>query len=469
VLRVTDPPNVIVFFTDQQRWDTAGVYGNPLSLTPHLDSMARRGTLFEYAFTPQPVCGPARTALQTGLYPSAVGCYRNGIPLPRDATTMAHRFGAAGYHTAYIGKWHLASRDPVPPEDRGGYQTWLAANRLEWTSHPYDTRLFDDDGKEVRLPGYRTDALIDAAIRHIDRMADSPFFLFLSLLEPHHQNDIDQYVAPARYEELYGRGWCPGDLETLVGSARQHLPGYLGMVKRIDEGLGRLLDALYSQGILDNTIVLFTSDHGCHFRTRNHEYKRSCHEASIRIPMVAQGPYFDSRGVVSELVTLLDVPTMLAAAAGIEPPPGAVGRHLDAGEAQNRLRGGLRVPGAETEGILIQITEEEIGRALRTRRWKYAVAAPDADPRQTGSASCYYERHLYDLEADPWELRNLIAEPAYETVRDQLRAELLTRMAAVGEGHVRIGRWHEADPDAAADHHKQHELGSLKGAHLCDG
>jgi choline-sulfatase len=84
---------------------------------------------------------------------------------------MAHCFGAAGYQTAYIGKWHLASRDPVPPEERGGYQTWLAANRLEWTSHPYDTRLFDGDGQEIRLPGYRTDALIDAAIRHIDGVA----------------------------------------------------------------------------------------------------------------------------------------------------------------------------------------------------------------------------------------------------------------------------------------------------------
>jgi arylsulfatase A-like enzyme len=419
--------------------------------------------LFEYAFTPQPVCGPARAALQTGLYPSAVGCYRNGVPLPRDATTIAGRFGAAGYHTAYIGKWHLASRDPVPPDERGGYQTWLAANRLEWTSHPYDTRLFDNDGQEVRLPGYRTDALIDAAIRHIDRAAGSPFFVFLSLLEPHHQNDVDQYVAPAGYEELYGHGWCPDDLRTLVGSSRQHLPGYLGMVKRIDEGLGRLLDALHSRGLDEDTIVLYASDHGCHFRTRNHEYKRSCHEASIRIPMAAQGPYFDGRGVVSELVTLLDVPTMLADAAGIELPSGVAGRRLAGGEAQNSLCGGPSVPGAHDEGILIQITEEEVGRALRTRRWKYAVTAPDADTQRTGSASRYYERHLYDLEADPWELRNLIADPAYDATRARLRAELLARMAAAGEGRVQIGRWNEPGP--GHEQHDDHGLESLEGTH----
>lgn len=103
---------------------------------------------------------------------------------------------------------------------------------------------------------------------------------------------------------------------------------------------------------------------------------------------------------------------------------------------RNLLAGGPQLPGAETEGIMIQITEEEVGRALRTRRWNYAVAAPDADPRQTGSASRYYERYLYDLEADPWELRNLIAEPGYDAVREQLRAELAARMAAADEGGI---------------------------------
>lgn len=443
-MTVAGRPNVIVFFTDQQRWDTAGGYGNPLGLTPTFDRIARRGTFFEYAFTPQPLCVPARAALQTGRYPSSVGCYRNGIPLPSDATTMAQCFAAAGYDTAYIGKWHLASADPVPLAERGGYQRWLAANRLEWTSRPYDTRLFDDAGREVRLPGYRTDALVDAAIRYVDAAAERPFFLFLSLLEPHHQNDVDRYVAPAGYEDNYANAWVPPDLEELVGSSRQHLGGYLGAIRRIDEGLGRLLDALRSLDILDDTIILYTSDHGCHFRTRNHEYKRSCHEASIRIPMAAQGPYFDDRGVVSQLVTLLDVPTMLADAAGVELPADVVGRRLGTGERRNALVGGVAGPGAETESILVQITEEEVGRAIRTRRWKYAVTAVDVDPRRAGAAERYFERHLYDLEQDPHELRNLISDPAYGSVRADLRHMLLARMELAGEGHVTIGQWQEA-------------------------
>ena len=102
-------PNVIVFFTDQQRWDTTGVHGCPLDLTPNFDRLARAGTDVHYAITPQPVCGPARSCLQTGQYATTTGCHRNGIPLRQDSRTLAHCFGDAGYDTGYIGKWHLAS------------------------------------------------------------------------------------------------------------------------------------------------------------------------------------------------------------------------------------------------------------------------------------------------------------------------------------------------------------------------
>ena len=97
-------PNVVVFFTDQQRWDTTGLHGNPMELTPNLDRLARSHTHVAHSFTCQPVCGPARSCLQTGLYATTTGCYRNAIPLPDDARTLAHHFGDAGYDTGYIGK-----------------------------------------------------------------------------------------------------------------------------------------------------------------------------------------------------------------------------------------------------------------------------------------------------------------------------------------------------------------------------
>ncbi|MEZ4639385.1 MAG: sulfatase-like hydrolase/transferase [Caldilineaceae bacterium] len=255
-------PNVIVFFTDQQRWDTTGVHGNPLELTPNFDRMAQSGTHVYNSFTVQPVCGPARSCLQTGLYATQTGSFRNGIPLSADLRTMAHHFKDAGYTTGYIGKWHLADNDSagaVSEEQRGGYDYWLASNLLEFTSDAYDMVMYDNDGNAVKMPGYRVDAQTDAVIRYVDAHQDEPFFLFVSYIEPHHQNHVDDYPPPDGYRERYTGRWTPADLAALGGSTQAHLGGYFGMVKRLDEALGRLFDALKSLEMDKNTIVLFTS------------------------------------------------------------------------------------------------------------------------------------------------------------------------------------------------------------------
>src|SRR5690242_7392210 len=135
--RAQTSPNVVVFFTDQPRWDASGLHGNPLDLMPNFDRLARGGTHVANFFTCQPVCGPARSCLQTGQYATTTGCWRNGIPLRPAARTLAHHFGAAGYATGYIGKWHLAANEPVPHDERGGYDYWLGANAIEMTSEPY--------------------------------------------------------------------------------------------------------------------------------------------------------------------------------------------------------------------------------------------------------------------------------------------------------------------------------------------
>jgi arylsulfatase A-like enzyme len=422
-------PNVIVFFTDQQRWDTTGVHGNPLDLTPNFDAMAQRGTHVAAAFTPQPVCGPARSVMQTGMYATETGCYRNGIALPTDVPTLATSFREAGYATGYIGKWHLAGAEPVPPEQRGGYEYWLASNALEFTSDAYRCETYDDTGTLVRLPGYRVDALTDAAIRFVDERKDRPFFLFLSFLEPHHQNHRDDYPAPEVYRQRYTGRWVPPDLAALGGSAPQHLGGYYGMVRRLDEALGRLLDSLRSLDLLDNTIVVFTSDHGCHFKTRNSEYKRSCHESSIRVPMAIQGPGFDGGGRLRQLVSLIDLPPTLLDAARIDRPPTMRGRSI-----LPLLRGGTDWP----EEVFIQISESQVGRAVRTQRWKYGVTAPDADGVRDSGARRYVEQYLYDLEADPYELTNLIGLASHAETSAVLRQRLLRRMGMAGEPPAEI-------------------------------
>ena len=419
-------PNIIVFFTDQQRWDTTGVHGNPLNLTPNFDRMARQGTHFATAISPQPVCGPCRSVMQTGMYATQNGCFTNGIPLGPSHRTIAECFNNAGYETGYIGKWHLANHEsfgPVIQEERGGYKYWFGANLLEFVSDAYDTRLYDNENNEHRLPGYRVDALTDAAIRYVDSVKDQPFFLFLSFLEPHHQNHIDAYPAPDGYEENYYGRWLPPDLQELGGSSRLHLPGYYGMVKRLDEALGRLLDALKSMGIQDNTVILFTSDHGNHFKTRNGEYKRSCHESSVHVPMAAIGPGFTGGGEIRQPVSLVDVPPTLLDVAGIKLPDQMQGRSV-LPLIRNRAS-------EWPEEAFIQISESQVGRALRTSRWKYCVTAPAADPDNDPAADVYEEQFLYDLQTDPYELHNLISYRSHATIAGELRERLLQRIAEV--------------------------------------
>ena len=443
-MATTERPNVIVFFTDQQRWDSTGVHGNPLELTPNFDRIAREGTHLARSFTCQPVCGPARACLQTGLYPTTTGVFRNGIPLPEGTKTLADHFGAAGYATGYIGKWHLAAEEPVTQPKRGGYDYWLAANALEFTSDAYDAVLYDGDNQRVKLPGYRVDALTDAAIRFIDDRQDVPFFLFLSFLEPHHQNHRDDYPAPTGYAERYTGRWTPPDLAALIGTAPQQLGGYWGMVKRLDEAFGRLLDALTSLGLREKTIVLFTADHGCHFKTRNAEYKRSCHDASIRVPTALTGPGFDGGGHVAAPVSLIDLPPTLLDAAGLPVPPEMQGHSALPLVRGTSNSGGH--PGDWPGEVLIQISEAQVGRAIRTPRWAYSVVAPDANSREDAGADHYVEEYLYDLAADPYELTNLLGLASHQEVAATLRERLIRRMVEAGEAAPTI----EAAPERAS-------------------
>lgn len=427
-------PNVIVFFTDQQRWDTSGLHGNPLQLMPNFDRMAMEGTHFYNTFTCQPVCGPARSCLQTGRFATETGVYKNGLPLDPSDVTLAKLFNEAGYKTAYVGKWHLSGvkghfnmgDEPVPKHLRGGYEYWLGAELMESVSEAYETYLFDNDNKRVFLPGYRVDAVTDAAIDYVkNRDNESPFFLFLSLLEPHYQNTTDYFPPPTGYRENFTGRWTPPDLAALKGSAFQHLGGYYGMVKRIDEAFGRMLDAVKSMGLDDDTIILFTSDHGCHFKTRNNEYKRSCHESSIRIPAAASGPGFRGGGRVEGLASLLDFTPTLLEACNIPVPEEMQGHSL--------MPMVTRESDSVQDSVFIQISESQVGRSIRTKRWKYSVRAEAADSYADMDADTYTEDFLYDLETDPYELNNLIGYTSHEKVAELLRKKLIDRMVAAGE------------------------------------
>lgn len=449
-------PNIIFFFSDQQRWDTAGCYGQPLDITPHLDALAAEGVKFQNAYTCQPVCGPARACLQTGKYATTLGCYRNNIALPSNEKTIAHYLNEAGYRTGYVGKWHLASTGSdshekleapveyiqrgIPKERRGGYKDfWIASDVLEDTSHGYGGYLFDENNEKVTFTGYRTDAVTDFALSYVETWEkDEPHFLFISHIEPHHQNDRNHFEGPIGSREKFADFVAPKDLEEAPGewgsNWKTEYPDYLGCCHQLDKNLGRLMECLKEKGLADDTIVIYTSDHGSHFKTRTVEYKRSCHDASIHIPLVIRSgknteSAFKGGKCENALVSLIDLPPTILRMAGCAVPDTMQGRAIQEIE---EIRQGQRDETWQKE-VFLQISESQVGRCIRTQKYKYSVRAYDKNSWLDAKAEEYREEYLYDLEKDPHELHNLVSHPDYESVREQLRTQLIQKMVSVGE------------------------------------
>ena len=434
------PSNIIFYFTDQQRWDTCGCFGQPLDITPNLDALAREGVKFDNAFSPQPVCGPCRALFQTGKWPTETGCFRNNIMLPANVKTLGSYIEEAGYETAYIGKWHLASdgeleKPPtidhtvtaIPRELRGGYTGfWRTADVLEFTSHGYDGFVFDENDQRVDFKGYRADCINDMALEFFDRYdGQKPFFMTVSQIEPHHQNDRRHYEGPEGSKEKFKNFILPEDLKALGGNAAEEYPDYLGQCASLDENLGRLMDKLKEKGLYDNTVILFASDHGSHFLTRNRDehlngyddYKRSCHDACLHVPLVIAGGPFRGGRVVEELVSTASLPKTILALAGVDVGDAMIGENLlDVVEKKDHNR---------PNEIFAQISESRVGRCIRSARYTYSVYAPGVNGGEAAAADLYADDFLYDMEKDPHQLNNVAADPAYAGVKAELRDRLL--------------------------------------------
>lgn len=425
-------PNIIFYFSDQQRWDTVNE-----ELTPNLMQLADEGVLFENSYTCQPVCGPARACLQTGVYATQNKCYWNGVPLPKAIKPLAAYFNEAGYETAYVGKWHLASdripgvglhceKTAVPREYQGEYKDfWRAADVLEFTSHGYDGYVFDADGNQLDFKGYRADCINDFALEYIEKKtSNQPFFLFVSQLEPHHQNDRHCYEGPKETVAKYRDYPLPEDLTFLKGDYKEMYPDYLAAINRLDENVGRLIAKLKEKGLYENTVIIYTSDHGSHFKTRNLEYKRTCHDSATHTPLIIRGGAFRGGEREKRLVSLIDLPATLLDIAGISIPESYMGKSL-----QKQLAG----QECKRDCVFIQISESQCGRAIRTERYKYAVRALSPSGYTVHSASVYFEDYLYDLECDPIEKNNLIRDRKYKEIRAKLRDMLMREMVSAGE------------------------------------
>jgi arylsulfatase A-like enzyme len=434
-------PNVIVYIADQFRMDFIGANGNPTTKTPNLDAMAARGTNFTGAVCNQPVCSPSRSVLLTGRYASETGVMRNAHPIHPELPTLATELHKAGYSTNMIGKWHLApgteaeggGRGFVQPKFRSGFMDlWEGANEFEWTTHPYEGTIFDGNGKTIEFKDeYRVDFVTDRAERFLRQKQDKPFLLYLSQLEPHFQNDEKRFVGPNGSKERFHDPFVPNDLKPFPGDWQSQLPDYYGCVESIDKSVGRLNQVLEELGMAENTIFVFTSDHGCHFMTRNEEYKRSPHNSSIRIPLVVQGPGFNNALTVPEIVGNINVMPTLLDAAGVTVPGSVKGRSFvplmrDAAARQ-----------AWPNKELIQISESMSARAIRTKEWSYCVIAADGR-RDNDSPAKYVEYQMYSEAADPFELVNLAGRKEFRDEAAVLRGELKGLMHAAGEPDAEI-------------------------------
>jgi arylsulfatase A-like enzyme len=435
------PPNIILYLADQFRWDFVGANGrNSSTHTPNIDALASNGKNFTHTVTNQPVCAPARSVLFTSRYATETGVWHNGLELHKSLPTLAGELRKAGYTANLIGKWHLAlekpaeggSPGPVKAEDRGGFlDLWEGANAIENVSHPYEGTIWDRDNQPITYKDeYRVDFLTDRTERFLRQKQDKPFFLFISQLEPHQQNDMGQPIAPKGAAARFLNANVPEDLRALPGIWQAQLPDYYGCIEAIDNSVGRVRKILEEEHLADNTIFVFISDHGCHFGTRNAEYKRSTHNSSLRVPLIINGPGFRGNQQIPEIVGLIDIAPTLLEAAGVPVPPTWKGHSilplLDGPEARQNW------PNQQ----LIQISESMTGRAIRTPDWTYCIA--DVSGAKASAAKTYTEYQIYDQRADPNELVNLAGRKEYRVKADELREQLKNLMIAAGEPEPEI-------------------------------
>ncbi|MFI3229441.1 MAG: sulfatase-like hydrolase/transferase [Bacillota bacterium] len=430
-------PNIIFYFSDQQRADTITE-----ELTPNLCALAGEGIKYDNNFTCQPVCGPARACIQTGVYGTENGCHINGIAVKNidNNPLLAEIFKENGYNTAYVGKWHLATdkfkmggvnveTTAIPPVRRKGYDFWRAADVLEFTSHGYDGYVFDENGNKCDFKGYRADCINDYALEFLDKTdKNQPFFMFVSQIEPHQQNDRNCYEGYKPTVESYKNHPIPDDLNFLRGNYNKHYPDYLSQVNRLDYNVGKLVAKLEELGIADNTIILYTSDHGCHFKTRNLEYKRSCHHSATHTPLIIKGGEFAGGKVEKRLTSLIDIPPTLLQMAGIAVPSHYRGEPLQSFVADSKKK---------HDAVYMEISESQVGRAIITEKYTYAVKSLSPFVLKK-SASFYFDNFLYDNEADPNQKVNLIRSKKHKDIVREMRMKLKEKVREVEGKSVHI-------------------------------
>ncbi len=431
-------PNVLFVFADQWRAQATGYAGDANVHTPNLDALAAESVNFTHAVSGCPVCSPYRASLLTGQNPLTHGIFVNDVPLAPDAGRLARRFAAAGYDTAYIGKWHLDAHGRsawIPPERRQGFRYWKV---LECThDYPHSAYYAGDSAEKRYWPGYDAFAQTRDAIAYLrERPNDRPFLLMLSWGPPH----SPYYTAPDEFRARYSPEALrlpPNVPPETAARARQILAGYYAHCTALDAALGELLAALRALGLEEDTLLVFTSDHGDMLGSQGHFNKQRPWDESVRVPFLLRHPARLGRAP-RRLNAPLDAPDLLPTLlglCGLPIPAGVEGLDFSA-----HILGG---PDPSDGAALLacyhpfgQYNRPKHGgreyRGLRTERHTY-VRALDGPWL------------LYDNTTDPFQMHNLAAAPEHAALRRDLDDRLRERLRTLGDefrpGMEYIRRW----------------------------
>jgi N-acetylglucosamine-6-sulfatase len=444
-------PNVLFILCDDLRPETLGCYGSEHVKTPHIDAVAAGGVRFANGFCTTSLCSPSRASILTGLYAHRHGVRDNFTELPANLPHWPGRLQASGYQTAYVGKWHMGENNDAP---RPGFD-WFVTHKGQ--GKYYDTEWNINGLRREAPKGYYTHVVTDYALDWLkQRSKGQPWALCLGQKAPHsfyfpepkytHTFDDVQVQYPTTafslddkpdwirqrlrtWHGIYGplfewRKTFPDERPEAVKDFAAMVRAYWGTVLSVDDSVGRLVAYLKTSGQYDNTLIVFMGDNGLLEGEHGMVDKRTMHEASIRIPIIARGPGLPSGKVVRGQVLAMDIaPSVLdlCGAPALEKIQGRSWRKLANGGDPAWRRAWFYEYNYEK-----QFPYTPNIRGIRTDEWKY-IRYPHGD----GSADRHLDE-LYHLAGDPGETRNLSRNPVHAAKRTQLAGELAALLTAEG-------------------------------------
>jgi arylsulfatase len=478
-------PNLVFILPDRLRQDTSAAYGNDWVQSPHMDGMASESFVFEHCYVTQPVCAPARASIMTGLYPPTAGMPRNRLVMPPEVQTVAQMV-SNDYRTGYIGKWHLG--DEIIKQR--GFDEWVSANDYWWPEYTNseDQQKFSDYHESLVAEGYEPEQdhpggkvfsmeqrsnmppakqmasfLADSAADFISENRDNPFVLYVSTIEPHPpfagpyddmydsatmpvddtfmQSPVESSLFNRMRAELFGDCVRDGISTATEEGMRRLRANYFGNVKLVDDMLGVILGAIDDAGLKNDTIVVFTSEHGDMIGTHGMIEMRTPYEEAAQVPLFIRIPWLaDSQTTVPGNFSQIDfVPTLLELL-GQEIPDYLQGESRaavlsgDADLLANDVvvqHNGVGDRDLADECDSWAMSDERLAdlNVLNTKPWRSLITAD----RWKLNLCAAYEGELYDVNTDPGEVRNVFGEPGQQDRVLAMTAQLREWQVANGD------------------------------------